>query len=138
MDAVPVWGGLWVQRRTSIESSRSSENLRAVCSRRCEHDGVTSIPRAGSTPISTITGEPVKRVAVDATVADVAKALVAGDVGVVVMGDDARPAALVSERDVVRLVATGKDPAAVRAVDVASTKLVCGVPRSPSTRLPCG
>jgi CBS domain-containing protein len=66
----------------------------------------------------------VKRAAVDATVADVAKALVAGDVGVVVVGDDARPAALVSERDVVRVVAAGKDPAAVRAVDVASTKLV--------------
>jgi CBS domain-containing protein len=66
----------------------------------------------------------VKRVAADATVADVAKALVAGDVGVVVVGDDARPTALVSERDIVRLVAAGKDPAAVRAVDVASTKLV--------------
>jgi CBS domain-containing protein len=44
-------------------------------------------------------------VAADATVADVARALVAGDVGAVVMGDDERPAALVSERDVVRLVA---------------------------------
>jgi CBS domain-containing protein len=98
-----------------------------IGSRRCEHGGVTNIPRAGSTPISTITGDPVKRIAVDATVADVAKALVAGDVGVIVVGDDARPAALMSERDVVRVVATGKDPAAVRAVDVASTKLVwCG------------
>jgi CBS domain-containing protein len=85
---------------------------------------VTEIPRAGSTPISAVVGEPVKRVAADATVADVAKALVAGDVGVVVVGDDARPTALVSERDIVRLVAAGKDPAAVRAVDVASTKLV--------------
>lgn len=79
---------------------------------------------AGSTPISAVIGEPVKRVAADATVADVAKALVAGEVGAIVVGDDERPAALVSERDVVRLVAAGEDPAAVRAVDVASTRLV--------------
>jgi CBS domain-containing protein len=85
---------------------------------------VNRIPSAGSTPISAITGDPVKRVAADATVVDVAKALVAGEVGAIVVGDDEQPAALVSERDVVRLVATGTDPAVVRAVDVASTKLV--------------
>ena len=78
-------------------------------------------------PISTITGDPVSRVAADATVADAAKAMVAGDCGAVVVGDDARPAALLSERDVVRVVAAGNDPAGVRAVDVASKKLVwCG------------
>ncbi len=78
-------------------------------------------------PISTITGDPVARVAAGATVADVAKALVANDVGAVVVGDDDRPAALVSERDVVRVVASGKDPAAVPAAEVASTRLVwCG------------
>jgi CBS domain-containing protein len=66
----------------------------------------------------------VARVAADATVADVAMALVAVDGGAVVVGDDERPAALVSERDVVRLVATGKDPATVPASDIASTKLV--------------
>jgi CBS domain-containing protein len=85
---------------------------------------VTGISSPGSIPISTITGDPVARVAADATVADVAKAIVAGDVGAIVVGDDERPAALVSERDVVRVVAAGKDPAAVPAVDVASTKLV--------------
>ncbi len=75
-------------------------------------------------PISTITGDPVARVAADATVADAAKAMVAGDCGAIVVGDDARPAALLSERDVVRVVAAGDDPAGVRAIDVASTKLV--------------
>jgi CBS domain-containing protein len=85
---------------------------------------VTRIPSAGSTPISAVTGDPVARVAADATVADVARALVAGEVGAIVVGDDERPAALVSERDVVRLVAAGKDPASVRARDVASTQLV--------------
>ena len=85
---------------------------------------MTGISSPGSIPISTITGDPVARVAADATIADVAKALVAADVGAIVVGDDERPAALVSERDVVRVVAAGKDPAAVPAVDVASTKLV--------------
>ena len=85
---------------------------------------MTNIPAAGSTPISVVTGDPVVRVASEATVADVAKTLVASEVGAVVVGDKELPAALVSERDVVRVVAAGKDPAAVRALDVASTKLV--------------
>ncbi len=43
------------------------------------------------------------------------------------VGDDPRPAALVSERDIVRVVAAGKNPATVLATDVASTQLVfCG------------
>jgi CBS domain-containing protein len=56
----------------------------------------------------------VARVAANATVA----------VGAVVVGDDERPAALVSERDIVRVVAAGQDPATVPAVDIASIKLV--------------
>jgi CBS domain-containing protein len=85
------------------------------------------LPSAGSTPISDITGEPVVRVAADATVADVAEAIISREVGVVVVGDDERPAALVSERDVVRVVAGGDDPTSVPAIDVASRKLVwCG------------
>ena len=85
---------------------------------------MTGISSPGSIPISTVTGDPVARVAADATIADVAKALVAADVGAIVVGDEERPAALVSERDIVRVVAAGKDPATVPAVDVASTKLV--------------
>jgi CBS domain-containing protein len=85
---------------------------------------MTDLPFAGSTPISAVTGDPVVRVTAEATVADVAKTLVASEVGAVVVGDEDLPAALVSERDVVRVVAAGNDPAAVRAVDVASTKLV--------------
>jgi CBS domain-containing protein len=85
---------------------------------------VTGISSPGSIPIATITGDPVARVAADATVADVAMAMADIDVGAVVVGDDQRPAALVSERDVVRVVATGKNPASVPAAEVASTKLV--------------
>lgn len=78
----------------------------------------------GSLQISTLTGDPVVRVAADATVADVADAMVTTDVGAIVVGDDPRPAALLSERDIVGVVAAGKDPATVPAADVASTKLV--------------
>jgi CBS domain-containing protein len=88
---------------------------------------VTDISSPGLTPISTITGDPVARVPADATVADVAKAMVAHDVGAIVVGHEERPAALCSERDIVRLVAAGQDPATVRAAEIASTKLVwCG------------
>jgi len=86
--------------------------------------GVTDISSPGSIRISAITGDPVARVAADATVADVAMAMAAIDVGAVVVGDDERPAALVSERDVVRVVAAGKNPATVPAAEVASTNLV--------------
>lgn len=78
----------------------------------------------GSTPISTITGDSVARVAADATIADVAKAMNDGGFGAMVIGDDPRPTALVTERDVLRVVATGRDPATVRAAEVAATKLV--------------
>ncbi len=86
--------------------------------------GVTDNSSAGSIPVCIITGDPVTRVAAGATVADVAKAIAAGDVGVVVVGADELPAAVVSERDVVRVVAAGQDPAVVMAAEIASTKLV--------------
>lgn len=85
---------------------------------------MTEIPAAGSIPISTITGDSVIRVPADATVADVARAIIDGEVGVVVVGDEMRPQALVSERDVVRVVAAGTDPTTLRAVDVASKQLI--------------
>ena len=93
----------------------------------CKHVGMTempSIPKAGSILIADLTGDAVVRVAAGATVADVATAIADNQVGAVVVGDDARPTALVTERDVVKVVASGRDPAAVRSADVASTHLV--------------
>jgi CBS domain-containing protein len=93
----------------------------------CHHVGMTempSIPSAGSIVIADLTGDAVVRVPSDATVADVATAIADNQVGAVVVGDDARPTGLVTERDVVKVVASGRDPAAVRAADVASTHLV--------------
>lgn len=86
--------------------------------------GVTAFSSVGTLPISTVTGDPVARVAGDATLADAARAMAADNVGAMVVGIDDSPRALVSERDVVRAVAAGMDPETVRAVDVASTKLV--------------
>ena len=93
----------------------------------CKHVGMTelpSIPNAGSILIADLTGDAVVRVAAGATVADVAKVIADNQVGAVVVGDQARPTALVTERDVVKVVASGKDPATVHAADVASTHLV--------------
>lgn len=82
-----------------------------------------SLP-AGSIAIGTLTGDALVRVPADATVADVAGAIAANNVGAVIVGDEPRPAALMTERDVVRVVATGQDPAEVSARDLASTHLV--------------
>lgn len=82
------------------------------------------VPEAGAIAIETLIGDAVVRVPSTATVADVAKVITEAHLGAVVVGDDARPAALVSERDVVRVVAAGRDPAAVPATEVASTHLV--------------
>jgi len=85
---------------------------------------VTAFSSVGNLPISTVTGDPVARVAADASLADAARALVTEHVGAMVVGDDDNPGALVSERDIVRAVAAGMDLESVRAIDVASTKLV--------------
>ncbi|BBZ61290.1 CBS domain-containing protein [Mycolicibacterium monacense] len=85
---------------------------------------MTDLPSAGSIQVSTLTGDAVVRVPADATVADVATAIIDKEVGAVLIGDDDRPTALVSERDVVRVVASGRDPATVRADEVATTNLV--------------
>jgi CBS domain-containing protein len=86
--------------------------------------GVTAFSAVGNLPISTVTGDPVARVAGHASLADTARAMVADNVGAMIVGDDDTPGALISERDIVRAVASGMDLNTVRAVDVASTKLV--------------
>lgn len=82
-----------------------------------------SVP-AAAIAIDTLIGARVLRVPADATVADVAKAITDHNVGAVIVGDESRPTALVSERDVVRVVAGGRDPGAVAAREIASTGLV--------------
>ncbi|HNM84156.1 MAG TPA: CBS domain-containing protein [Mycobacterium sp.] len=82
------------------------------------------VPAAGSIEISDLIGAPLVRIPVDATVTVAAQAIIKAGVGAVIVGDDARPAALLSERDVALVVAAGRDPAKVPAAEVASTDLV--------------
>lgn len=85
---------------------------------------MTAISASGSLPVSQLIGDEVVRVASDATIHVVAQTLTTDGVGAVVLGDDERPTALVSERDVVRSVAAGHDPAVTPASKVASRELV--------------
>ncbi|BBY96885.1 CBS domain-containing protein [Mycolicibacterium fallax] len=85
---------------------------------------MTGIPTAGSIVVADLIGDAVVRIPAAASVAEAAKAIVDKGVGVLVVGDEARPTAVLSERDVVRVVAAGDDPSTVRAADIATNKLV--------------
>ena len=78
---------------------------------------------AGATPISELVEHDVRRVRPDVSLVEVAEALTEADVGVVVVGDD-KVSGIVSERDVTRAIAGGRDLAATRAADVAHAKLI--------------
>jgi CBS domain-containing protein len=82
------------------------------------------IPTAGSIAVADLIGDTVVRVPADATVSAAAEAIVNAGVGVVVVGDEDRPAALVSERDIAGVIADHRDPASVPAAEVASNHLV--------------
>ena len=75
-------------------------------------------------PVSSFLGDPVACVAADASVAAVAGSLVDAGLGALVVGDRRRPEGIVSERDVVRALAAGRDLTATHAIDIATTKLV--------------
>lgn len=85
---------------------------------------MVNVLSAGLISVADLVGDAVVRVPSEATVAMVAEAIAEAGIGAVVVGDEDRPTALVSERDVVRVVAAHQDPASVPAVDVASTNLV--------------
>ncbi|GAC58600.1 hypothetical protein GOHSU_43_00440 [Gordonia hirsuta DSM 44140 = NBRC 16056] len=88
---------------------------------------MTAIPSAGSIVVADLIGGAVIRIPVGSTVAGAAKVMMDERVGVVVVGDEPRPEAVLSERDVVQVVAQGHDPESVPAPEVASTELVwCG------------
>jgi CBS domain-containing protein len=86
---------------------------------------MTGTANAGSTQVSVLIGSPVARVAPDATLHEVADALVAAGVGALVVSNGASDGAagIVSERDIVGL-AERRDPATTRASDVAHMALV--------------
>jgi CBS domain-containing protein len=66
---------------------------------------------AATMAVASLTGDPVARVPGDADLAAIARAMVEGEVGALVVGDDDRPAGIVSERDLVHALASGRAPA---------------------------
>jgi CBS domain-containing protein len=78
----------------------------------------------GHASVRLFTGDMVATVASDATLREVATELVGGEVGLLVVGSVDQVEGVVSERDVVRAVASGKRPEATLVTDVASTRLV--------------
>jgi CBS domain-containing protein len=74
--------------------------------------------------VGELIGNPVEWVEPDAPIEAVAEALTSRDIGALVVGNGERVDGVVSERDVVRAVATHRDLTATTALEVATTSLV--------------
>jgi CBS domain-containing protein len=79
---------------------------------------------AGSTPVSVLAAAPIARVCRDATLHDAADALARAGIGALVVGAGDKPVGIVTERDLVRVLAERRDPATTRVGEVAQTTLV--------------
>jgi CBS domain-containing protein len=83
-----------------------------------------TIVNVGSMPVSVLAADDTIRIAAEASLLEIARALVDADVGIVLLGDDSQPVrGVVSERDVVRALAAGCDLATTLGRDVANTEL---------------
>jgi signal-transduction protein with cAMP-binding, CBS, and nucleotidyltransferase domain len=75
-------------------------------------------------PVSAVVADNPVRISAEANLLEVARALVDADVGLVVLSDDDQPVrGVVSERDVVRALAAGRDMVATLGRDIAKTDL---------------
>ena len=79
---------------------------------------------AGSLPVAALIGAPVVCVDRGATIPEAAGTMAAAGVGALVVGTGDDPAGIVTEHDLVGVLATGLQPEATRVTDVASTLLV--------------
>jgi CBS domain-containing protein len=97
--------------------------------RRWQHsEVVTDTLDVGSMAVTALLGSDVIRVEPDATIAAVAKVLTDADIGAVVVGTTDTVIGIISERDVTRAVAAGRDVAAEPASAIAHTELIwCAV-----------
>ncbi|MDE3205187.1 MAG: CBS domain-containing protein [Acidobacteriota bacterium] len=85
---------------------------------------MTDVVRAGQTPVSAVVSDEAVTIAAEASLAEAGRVLVEAEVGLVVVGEPGgRPTGVVSERDIVRAVAEGRDPGTTRVGDVAHTDL---------------
>lgn len=78
----------------------------------------------GAATVDMYSADVVATVPPDATLLDVAKEFVLDEVGLLVVGTTDRVEGVVSERDVVRAIAAGHDPATTPVRAVASTRVV--------------
>ena len=78
---------------------------------------------AGLLPVSILATDTVARVAPDASLGAVARAMTDADVGLLVVGRGDDVDGVVSERDIVRAIAAGHDPNTTTAMEVAHTDL---------------
>ena len=79
---------------------------------------------AGRTPVSELVEDQVVTVPPDLCLLEAAKALVDADIGAVVVGVEGTVTGVLSERDVVRAVAQGRNLASTSTRDMASTALI--------------
>jgi CBS domain-containing protein len=85
---------------------------------------VMTMTSVGALPVSTFAADAVARIDADADLWQIAEALVEADVGALAVGDGDDVQGIVSERDIVRALASRRDPSTTRAVDIAHTRLV--------------
>lgn len=78
----------------------------------------------GSLPVTALIGDVVARIDPGASLDAVADALVAGEIGALVVGTGEEPEGIITERDLVRAIAERRDTAATPAGDIAHTKLI--------------
>jgi CBS domain-containing protein len=75
-------------------------------------------------PVLTLIGGAIQWVSPSADLFDVARELAAREVGVLVVGDSGSVQGVISERDIVRAVAAGRDLVTTRANECATSQLV--------------
>lgn len=85
---------------------------------------MTPLFEAGSMPVATVSTDNVVLTAAGRTLAQAARLMAEADVGLVVVGSTDRVEGVVSERDIVRAVAAGRDPASVTVGEAAHTEVV--------------
>ena len=83
---------------------------------------------APSQPVSTIASTVIAEVDSAKSLRSVAEELVADEIGVVLVHAPGRPYGLISERDLVTVMATGADPRSTQAADVMTTDLITATP----------
>jgi CBS domain-containing protein len=77
-----------------------------------------------SLPVSSLIGDELITVSADTTIDAVAKTLTESGISLVAIGEPTAVEGVVSERDIVKLIAEGGDPAFVTAGEIASRELV--------------